>query len=78
MPRTASRQQPRRTAGLASRLLTAVACAMTMGILGFVSVRGGGAARSRVSLRQRARSLTTSTRQLSMLVIPASMPSPTS
>lgn len=82
MPRTARDHQPRWAAGRASRLLTAAACAMPLGIVGFVSVRGGDgdndAARSRVSLRQRARSLTTSTRQPSMLVVPAAMPPPTS
>jgi len=41
MPRTASRQQPRCAAGWASELFTAVACAMAIGIVGFVSACGG-------------------------------------
>ena len=42
MPRTASRQQPRWAAGRASELFTAVACAMAIGIVGFVSACGDG------------------------------------
>ncbi|MYA41771.1 MAG: hypothetical protein F4Z31_08485 [Gemmatimonadetes bacterium] len=78
MPRTARDYQPRWAAGRASRLLTAVACAMPMGIVGFVSVCGNDADPVKSLSGQRARWLTTSTRQTSMLVIPASMPSPMS
>ena len=82
MPSTASRQQPRWAASRASRLLTAAACAVTMGIVGFVNTfggdRGNGADPARVYLRQLVRWLTTSARQPSMLGIPVAMLSPMS